>query len=224
VRAKARHNLDVLEPWVDAGAKIVAINPTCAMMLRREYPELVESSERERAQKVADAVRDPGEYIWSLRKEERFNTEVAHKPEGALAYHAPCHLRAQAVGFKGRDLMRKILGVKPATVMECCGHDGTNAMKVEGFEYSKRVGKKSFEEMKEAETELWSTDCPLAAMQFEQHAGVRALHPMSVLARAYRGDSFDAKKQPDGKKHLPIVREGESKSESKSESKNSEQA
>jgi len=30
----------------------------------------------------------------------------------------------------------------------------------------------------------------LAALQFEQHAGVRPMHPMSLLAKAYRGESF----------------------------------
>jgi glycerol-3-phosphate dehydrogenase subunit C len=195
-RAKIHHNLDILEPWVEAGAKIVAINPTCSMMLRREWPELVEREQRERTKKLADAVRDPSEYLWGIRNEARFNTTLASKPSSEnFAYHVPCHLRAQAVGFKGRDLLRKLLGITPATVMECCGHDGTHAMKVEGFEYSKRVGGKAFEQMQDAKTPLWSTDCPLAAMQFEQHAGVRPLHPMSILARAYRGDSFDPKEQ-----------------------------
>jgi glycerol-3-phosphate dehydrogenase subunit C len=191
VRAKIRHNVDILEPWVDAGALIVAINPTCTMMLRREWPELVERSERARVQKVADAVRDPGEFLWGLRNEERFNTEVASKPEAeGFAYHVPCHLRAQAVGFKGRDLLRKLLDIKPATVMECCGHDGTSAMKVEGFEYSKRVGARAFADMQAAKTEVWATDCPLAAIQFEQHAGVKPMHPMTILSRAYREDGF----------------------------------
>jgi Fe-S oxidoreductase len=103
-----------------------------------------------------------------------------------VAYHAPCHLRAQGKGFKGRDLMRKIPGVSPQTVMECCGHDGTYAMTVEGFEPSQRVGKKAFDGMKEPAAEVWATDCPLAAIQFEQHAGVKALHPLTILARAYR--------------------------------------
>ena len=35
--------------------------------------------------------------------------------------------------------------------MECCGHDGTYAMKVEGFEPSKRIGQKAFDGMKEAD-------------------------------------------------------------------------
>ena len=47
--------------------------------------------------------------------------------------------------------------------------------------------------MAEAEAEVWVTDCPLAALQFQQHAGVRPMHPMSVLARAYREDGFETK-------------------------------
>jgi glycerol-3-phosphate dehydrogenase subunit C len=190
LRKQARANLDALMPHVEAGAKVVAINPTCAMMLRREYPELLEGVDRERAQKLAEAVRDPGEYLWSIRNEPRFQAEFQSSP-GPIAYHAPCHLRAQAVGFKGRDLLRKIPGVSIASVMECCGHDGTYAMKNESFEASKRIGQKAFTGMQQAEgAEVWVTECPLAALQFEQHAGKKALHPMTVLARAYRKDGF----------------------------------
>jgi Fe-S oxidoreductase len=63
-------------------------------------------------------------------------------------------------------------------------------MKREGFEYSKRVGEKAFTGMKGAEAEIWATDCPLAALQFQQHAGVKPMHPMSILAKAYREDGF----------------------------------
>ena len=83
--------------------------------------------------------------------------------------------------------------MKPKPVMECCGHDGTYAMKVESFEASARVGKKAFEGMQRHDAEVWSSECPLAASQFEQHAGKRAMHPMTVLARAYREDGFDKK-------------------------------
>ena len=188
LRAKARANLDRLMPYVERGAKVLAINPTCSMMLRRELPELLEGPERERAGRLAEAVMDPGEYVWSIRDQERFNTDVKTPFEGTYAYHAPCHLRAQAVGFRGRDLIRKVLGARPAMVMECSGHDGTWAMTTEGFEPSQKVGAKAFGEMREAESPLWATECPLAALQFQQHAGTKALHPMTLLARAYRGD------------------------------------
>ena len=191
LRKKAHANLDILMPHVEAGAKVVAINPTCSMMLRREWPELLEGEDRKRAKKLAQAVADPSEYLWSLRKEARFNTEFKSSPGPNVAYHTPCHLRTQGVGFKGRDLLKKIDGVTPKTVMECCGHDGTYAMTVEGFEASIRVGQKSFDAMKEANAEIWATDCPLAAIQFKQHAGVKPMHPMSILARAYKEGGFD---------------------------------
>ncbi len=190
LRAQAKRNLDALEPYVEAGAKVLAVNPTCSMMMRREYPELVAPEDRERAGKLAAAVSDPSEFLWEIRSEPRFCTDFKSSPGGPVAYHAPCHLRAQAKGFKGRDLLRKIPGVTPKTTMECCGHDGTYAMKVESFEASARIGRRAFEGMQEHGSEIWATDCPLAAIQFEQHAGVRAMHPMTILARAYREDGF----------------------------------
>jgi Fe-S oxidoreductase len=63
-------------------------------------------------------------------------------------------------------------------------------MKVESFEASRRIGERAFAGMKAVGAEVWVTECPLAAVQFQQHAGVKPLHPMSVLARAYRADGF----------------------------------
>ena len=196
VRAAARKNLDLLDPWVEKGAAVLAVNPTCSMLMRKEYPTLVDRPDRERAERLAARVRDPSEHLWSLRREPRFNTRFRSSPGGRVAYHAPCHLRAQGSGFRARDLMRKIPGVTPVATLECSGHDGTWAMKVEGFEASKKAGKKAFESMKEAEADWWATDCPLAAIQFEQHAGKRPLHPMTLLARAYRDDGFPTKLDP----------------------------
>lgn len=184
LRRRASINLERLEPFVEQGAKVLAINPTCSMMLRNEYPTLVEEKDRPRAQKLAAAVQDPSEFLWGLRREPRFNQSFADVP-AKVAYHAPCHLRAQGKGFKGKDLIAKA-GADVSTVMECCGHDGTYAMKVEGFEPSQRVGKRAFDGMQaDEEATTWVTDCPLAALQFEQHAGKKPLHPMSLLARSY---------------------------------------
>ena len=190
LRERARANLDRLLPYVERGAKVLAINPTCSMMMRREWKVLLEGEDRARAERLSAAVMDPGEFLWSIRDEDRFSTDFRSSPGGPVAYHAPCHLRAQAVGFKGRDLLRKLPGVRIAFVAECCGHDGTYAMTVEGFEPSQRAGARSFEDMRAADAAVWSTECPLAALQFEQHAGTKPMHPMSILARAYRGDPF----------------------------------
>jgi len=198
LRRQAHANIQLLLPFVEKGAKVIAINPTCSMMMRREHPNLVAAEDRPAAQRIASAVMDPSEFLWSIRNESRFNTNFKSTPGTKVAYHAPCHLRAQAVGFKGRDLLRKIPGVVPSTTMECCGHDGTHAMTVEGFEPSIRIGRKAFEGMKDGAAEIWSTDCPLAALQFQQHAGVKPMHPMTILARAYRENGFGPETRKEG--------------------------
>ncbi|MFL5302740.1 MAG: heterodisulfide reductase-related iron-sulfur binding cluster [Anaeromyxobacteraceae bacterium] len=193
LRKQAHTDLDLLTPHVERGAKILVINPTCSMMMRREWPHLLEGEDRARAQRLAVAVRDPSEFLWSIREEPRFVKAFRSVPPGGkVAYHAPCHLRAQGIGFKGRDLLRRIPGVTvAATVLECCGHDGTYAMTVEGFGPSQRVGKKAFDGMKAAGAQVWATDCPLAALQFQQHAGKKPFHPLAILARATRPDGFE---------------------------------
>jgi Fe-S oxidoreductase len=179
---------------VDQGYAVAAINPTCSLMMKHEYPVLLDDAGdpalAESARKVAGAVRDLGEYLHELRRAGHFKEDFRSTPGGAVAYHAPCHLRMQNVGFRGRDLMRRIPGATPRMVAECCGHDGTWAMKTEHFEQSLRNGARAFDGMKEAEAEVWTSECPLAAIQFKQACGRDALHPVEVLDRAYRADGF----------------------------------
>ena len=49
-----------------------------------------------------------------------------------------------------------------------------------------RIGRRAFEGIQSGEAHVCATDCPLAATQFRQHANMDALHPMTILARAYR--------------------------------------
>jgi Fe-S oxidoreductase len=63
-------------------------------------------------------------------------------------------------------------------------------MKKDFFPLSMLAGKKAFEEMKAAEAEVWASDCPLAAIHIGQAAGRRPIHPIQVLARAYREGGF----------------------------------
>ncbi len=193
-RRKAEHNVRALQLYVARGYKIAVINPTCSLMMRQEYPELLDDPADPdlavAARAVAAATRDISEYLHELRQDGHFKEDFRSSPQGPVAYHAPCHLRMQNVGFRGRDLMRRIPGVKPRAVSECCGHDGTWAMKKEYFHLAMRNGQKAFDGMREVDAEIWTTDCPLAAIQFEQACGRKVLHPIEILARAYRPDGF----------------------------------
>ena len=67
-----------------------------------------------RARKLAAAVRDPGEFLWSIRNEPRFNTDFkTHAGRRRSRTTRPATCARRRVGFKGRDLLRKIPGVQP---------------------------------------------------------------------------------------------------------------
>jgi glycerol-3-phosphate dehydrogenase subunit C len=189
----ARQNIADLLPWVDQGYTVLVTNPTCSMMMRKEYPGLVGGED---AKKLAQNVMDPNEYLNTLRRAGKLDRNFRSTP-GRIAYHVPCHLRAQNIGFRSRDMMDSIGGATEVElVAECCGHDGTWAMKREYFDLSLEAGKKAFEGMKSGAAPeqgppgIMATDCPLAAIQFRQATGVMPLHPLQVLARAYRSDGF----------------------------------
>lgn len=184
---QARRNVELLTPFVERGLPVLAINPTCSYTLRKELVELVGPDYEERARAVSVATRDVLEYLFELKKAGELDRDFRSTP-GDIAYHVPCHLKAQNIGFRSRDVMKTVPGAKVRLVDACCGHDGTWAMKTENFEASMKWGAKSFDGMREGGEMV--TDCPLAAVQFEQATGTRPLHPLQLLARAYATEGF----------------------------------
>lgn len=182
----ARANVGSMLPLVRRGYKVAAINPTCSLTMRREYPELLDNGE---ARELAAAVVDTHELLYALRREGKFDRGF-HSTPGKVAYHVPCHLKAQNIGFRSRDLIRSIPGAEVITVDACTAHDGTWAMKKEFFDLSMKAGEKAFDGMRQAEAQVMATDCQLAAIQIEQATGTRPSHPIEILARAYKPDGF----------------------------------
>jgi Fe-S oxidoreductase len=182
----AKHNVANLLSSVDAGRIVVATNPTCSQMIRVEYPRLLGTAD---AKKVADQTMDPMEFLAKLASEGKLNKNFK-TGAGNLSYHMPCHLRAQNVGYKTRDVLSLLPDTKVRVIEECSGHDGTWAMKKENFQQSLKWGSRAFQQMAEGDPKVTCSDCPLAAIQIEQGNGRRPLNPMQILARSYRGESI----------------------------------
>jgi Fe-S oxidoreductase len=180
----ARQNVASLLRFVNGGRTIVATNPTCSQMIRVEYPRLLGTEE---AKTVAAETMDPMEFLARLAAEGKLKKDFKTSA-GRVNYHMPCHLRAQNVGYKTRDVLSFLPNTKVKVVEECSGHNGTWAMKKENFENSLKWGRRAFRQMAEGEPNVTCSDCPLAAIQIEQGAGRRPLNPMQILARSYRGE------------------------------------
>lgn len=184
--AAARKNVAVLSRHIAAGRTIVATNPTCSQMIRVEYPRLLGTEE---AKVVAAHTTDPTEFLASLAAQGKLNRDFK-TGAGRVAYHMPCHLRAQNIGYKTRDVLSLLPDTKVEVIEACSGHDGTWAMKREHFEASLKWGGRAFREITQAEPDVTCSDCPLAAIQIQQGTGRRPLNPIEILARSYRGEQI----------------------------------
>ena len=187
--AQARRNVELLTPFVEEGRTVVATNPTCSMTLRDECPRLLGTPE---ARNVAEHTTDPTAFLASLHAEGKLNRDFKTGP-GKVAYHMPCHLRAQRLGNRTSALLSLLPDTEVTMIQACSGHDGTWAMKRENFEASMRWGRQAFRGVEEADAAVACSDCPLAAIQIEQATGKHPLNPMQILAKSYRGeDNWDS--------------------------------
>ncbi|GIW40944.1 MAG: ferredoxin [Candidatus Binatia bacterium] len=178
-----RHNLEALSEWVERGYEVVVPSPSCSLVLREEYPQLLGG---EKADRIAGHTHDLCLYLYRIAREGRLKRDFRRKLD-KIPYHVPCHLRAQNVGFRARDLLG-LVAEEVVAIQECSGHDGTWSMQVEHFEDSLHWGRKLFDELRAAAGEKCTaacTDCALAGTQIRQATGLEPLHPVVVLAWAY---------------------------------------
>jgi glycerol-3-phosphate dehydrogenase subunit C len=181
-RKNARKNVESLRGAAERGEKIVVLQPTCSYVLKNEYPLLVPGED---SAKVAAATMDLFEYLASRKAEGTLNTEWAGTSPGRVSYQMPCHLRAQNMGFKTRDVLNTVPGTTVTVVEKCTAMDGTWGMKKENFKVSMQFAKKAADEMSAAKPDVFSTDCSLSALQIEEASGRKPIHPIALLREAY---------------------------------------
>jgi Fe-S oxidoreductase len=183
---KIRRNVEVFAPLVAQGYVVVVPSPSCSLMVREEFPQLVATPA---AAAVARHAHDLDEYLYRVARDGRLKRDFKRR-FGRVQYHVPCHIRVQNIGIRGRDLL-KLVSDQVDAVQECSGHDGSWSMQKENFADSLRWGKKAFDGMRLEAGEpcaLACTDCRLAALHIEQGAGRKTVHPIVALAHAYGFD------------------------------------
>lgn len=182
-RRHAKRNIEVLVRAVRDGYDVVVPEPTCSYVLKHDYEDHVGGQD---AEVVARSTFDASEYLMKVHRAEGRGLDLSFHGEVPqnITYHAPCHLRAQNIGLRSRDLL-KLTGAKVTVVAECSGIDGTWGMRAENYEASRGVAKKMRAAIKDAGNEAVAGDCSLANVGIIQETGLRPMHPIRFMARAY---------------------------------------
>ena len=183
VQSWAQHNIDILLPYIEAGCDVVTPGPSCTLMLKDHWPEYLGTDE---ATRISERSYDLMEYLWKLRKEKRLNREFPVEM-GSIGYHVPCHLKVQKIGFRSRDMMKRMPGTNVKLVDKCSCMDGTWGMKKQYYELSKKGAQKLLDGLVEDEPDIISTDCMIAKLQISEGTGRDVQHPIEIVWQGYGG-------------------------------------
>jgi glycerol-3-phosphate dehydrogenase subunit C len=191
VAEQARQVSAVFAPLIDAGHDIVALTPSCALMLKFEWPLILPDDPL--VKKLADATFDITEYVVDIAKKEGLAPGLGAL-DGDIAIHLPCHSRAQNMGAKGADMLRLIPDAKVTIVERCSGHGGKWGMFKANFARALKVGRNAGKAMLRSNARYMVSECPLAGPHLRQvmereggdaAAPEQVPHPIELFARAY---------------------------------------
>ncbi|NCZ91121.1 MAG: 4Fe-4S dicluster domain-containing protein [Actinobacteria bacterium] len=179
----AVRNVKMLADEVRSGNDIVVPQPTCSYVLKKDYVDYVGGPD---AKLVSEHTFDAAEYLVKLHKTEgsSLDTEFTGTIPETVTYHTPCHLRAQNIGLKSRDLM-KLTGAKIKLVQQCSGIDGMWGLRAENAHLSLPIGEKLGQMVKDAGGDVVAGDCHLANTAINEQTGTKPVHPLQMIARAY---------------------------------------
>jgi len=190
VAKRARAVSAELRPWIDKGYDVVALVPSCALMMKFEWPLIVTDDDNVKA--LSAATRDVAEYVVGIARKE--GLAAGMRPlDGGVTLHLACHARAQNMGQKAAEMLRLIPGSDIAVIERCSGHGGSWGIMKDNFEVALKVGKPVARTANRNAKKYVSSECPLAGMHIVQ--GMKALdetvqieeapHPIELFARSY---------------------------------------
>jgi len=191
VAAAATGAAAALGPWIDKGYDIIALVPSCALMLKFEWPLILPYEPR--IEKLAKATFDVSEYIVDIARKEGLAPGLSPL-DGGITVQLACHARAQNMGQKAAEMLRLLPDADVAVIERCSGHGGSWGVLAGNFETALKVGKPVARQAIKNAKPFLSSECPLAGMHIVQEiemAGsngavpAHAMHPIELFARAY---------------------------------------
>jgi glycerol-3-phosphate dehydrogenase subunit C len=190
VAAVAKSVSTALGPWIDKGYDVIALVPSCALMLKFEWPLVVPKDPA--IENLAAATFDISEYIVALSKEAGLAPGLGAL-DGGVTLHIACHARAQNVGQKAAEMLRLVPDTEIKVIERCSGHGGSWGIMKSNFETAIKVGRPVARHALNDRQRFIASECPLAGLHIAQgielmaegERAPEALHPIELFARAY---------------------------------------
>jgi glycerol-3-phosphate dehydrogenase subunit C len=179
-----------MRPWIDKGYGIIALVPSCALMLKFEWPLILPGDPD--IEKLSKATFDLSEYVVDIARNEGLAPGMEPVADGGIALHISCHSRAQNMGQKAREMLKLIPNADIQVIERCSGHGGSWGYKHANFNTAMKVGKPAARQAAASGKAVVTSECPLAGLHIAQGIETQgggkprlAGHPIEIVAEAY---------------------------------------
>jgi glycerol-3-phosphate dehydrogenase subunit C len=192
VADNARRISAEMASWIERGYDVIALTPSCALMLKFEWPLILPGDAA--VKRLSEATYDITEYVVEIAKSDGL-AEGLKPLDGGVALHMACHARAQNIGAKAAEMLRLIPEAEVTVIERCSGHGGSWGMMKDNFDTAIKVGRTAARQAAKSGKTYLASECPLAGMHILQGmerldgdgaaAPQGAQHPIELFARAY---------------------------------------
>jgi Fe-S oxidoreductase len=183
-RQIAEKNVGLLVEAVRQGYTVVSTEPSAVLALKREYLHLM-GDDRD-AELVSENSQEACHYLWRLHQQGRLQLDFSAL-DMVVGYHAPCHVKALEAGLPAVNLLGLIPGLRVRYVEKgCSGMAGMFGFQRKNYRNSLRIGLPLITELRTAGFQAGVSECSTCRVQMEQGSALPTIHPVKLLALAYR--------------------------------------
>ena len=179
----ALRNVDLLYPYVQAGVKVIGIEPSCVLTFRDDYLDLLPDYDKVKV--VAEGTLLLEEFLLEIHDagemENRFNRVDQH-----LVFFPHCHQKALLGSEPSLNILRLVPGQQVRELDSgCCGMAGSFGHEIEHYNLSMSIGEsRLFPAIEEAQDCKIVTNGFSCQQQIEDGTGRKTYHIAQVLAEA----------------------------------------
>ena len=183
-RRNARFNVERLYPYVEQGAMLVGLEPSCILSFRDDYVDLLGGDAKAMAMSGNTMLIE--EFVLYAEREHEARLEFVNRPE-KLLFHGHCHQKALVGTGPATEVLRSIPWLDASEIKSgCCGMAGSFGFEKEHYDISLKIGEQVlFPAIRSQNGDFTVVTEGVSCRQQIEHAtGKKAKHLVEVLADA----------------------------------------
>ncbi len=185
-KENAARNVDTIHRYIESGAKLVGIEPSCILTFADEYPDML-PHDAHRSARIAENTMLVEQFIaYALERGAQLRLDGSNLPDKILL-HGHCHQKARVGTGPALNILRSIEGCETVEINSgCCGMAGSFGYETEHYDISMQIGEMSlFPTIREQNGDFIVVAEGVSCRQQIAHGtNKRARHLVEVLADA----------------------------------------